>query len=574
MNPKNALSGGLLLITWWACVLLIGWQGQFPLNDDWSYAQTVQRWMTTGDFAPGGWTSMTLWVHAAWGKLFCSINGFSFEALRLAELTMGAFGMMGAFCLARQLGVSQRMAMLAGATLGFNPIYFDLSFTFMTDVTFTALLVWAALFVVRYLTHLRWSDWLLAVTFGLAATLCRQLGLCIFIGLAVGILLREGLRPSTILLAALPLGLGLGALWGFNHWLAEHGRTPALYHLKEAEMRELLRQPKAMVLALGRNLAITTTYLGLFLSPIALASAFKPAAGGANALRWRRVGQWSAIALLLAAVGLMLAGKRLMPVWANGMGQHGLGPLLLHDVITLKLRSVEPLPAWWALILSLITLAGIYTLFSRIVPQILKDAEQALTTRSKATPGSAVNLAMLMAAAAYMAPLLVMPDFFDRYIVVLIPLLLPLVLNRSPEQAANQPSPANGPTLALLAGVGAAAFLLLLSVGGTHDHMAWNRARWQAINDLTTRPVHPISPAELDGGFEFNALHFYDPAYKPKPGKSWWWVQEDRYLLAFAPLQGSTVVSRYPYHRWLPGADGMVWVLQRAPQTSGQTNTP
>ena len=71
------------------------------------------------------------------------------------------------------------------------------------------------------------------------------------------------------------------------------------------------------------------------------------------------------------------------------------------------------------------------------------------------------------------------------------------------------------------------------------------------------------SPAAIDGGFEFNGWFTYDPTYRRLPGRSWWWVQDDRYLVTFTPLAGYRVVDREPYQRLLPPGDGAVLMLER-----------
>ena len=41
----------------------------------------------------------------------------------------------------------------------------------------------------------------------------------------------------------------------------------------------------------------------------------------------------------------------------------------------------------------------------------------------------------------------------------------------------------------------------------THDYLAWNRVRWQALDQLVR--AENIAPSRIDGGFEFNGQHHY-----------------------------------------------------------------
>ena len=94
------------------------------------------------------WQSMTLIGQVLWA-LFCLPGGFSFLALRLSVLTAGLAGVLGLYGLCRHLVPGTACATLAALTLAFNPIYFGLSCTFMTDVPFTVLLILSILGLLR-----------------------------------------------------------------------------------------------------------------------------------------------------------------------------------------------------------------------------------------------------------------------------------------------------------------------------------------------------------------------------------------------------------------------------------------
>ena len=111
--------------------------------------------------------------------------------------------------------------------------------------------------------------------------------------------------------------------------------------------------------------------------------------------------------------------------------------------------------------------------------------------------------------------------------------------------------------LAALLLAGLAAF----AVFGTKDYLARNRARWMALNDLLASGQ--VTPADVDGGFEFNGLYLYNPAYKQDPSKSWYWVDRDLYVLAFAEMPGFTAMKQYEYSHWLPPYTGKIFVLKK-----------
>ncbi|HET9013347.1 MAG TPA: glycosyltransferase family 39 protein, partial [Gemmatimonadaceae bacterium] len=129
-----------------------------PFGDDWTYAWSVQRLLAGHGLQWLDWSIHYNAVHVLWGALFCLPGGFSFTALRASTWTLAASGLVALYLLLRQLQVERRDALVGTATLGVNPIFFGLSFTFMTDVPFVALSTWAYLATIVALTR-RSESW-------------------------------------------------------------------------------------------------------------------------------------------------------------------------------------------------------------------------------------------------------------------------------------------------------------------------------------------------------------------------------------------------------------------------------
>ena len=108
------------------------------------------------------------------------------------------------------------------------------------------------------------------------------------------------------------------------------------------------------------------------------------------------------------------------------------------------------------------------------------------------------------------------------------------------------------------------ALLLVLlagfSIAGTRDYLAWNRARWTLLREIA---ADGTTPRRIDGGFEFNGWHLYDPAYVATPDKSWWWVERDEFVVAFGPIPGWEIVRERTFSRWLRGGQGRIVLLAR-----------
>jgi hypothetical protein len=93
------------------------------------------------------------------------------------------------------------------------------------------------------------------------------------------------------------------------------------------------------------------------------------------------------------------------------------------------------------------------------------------------------------------------------------------------------------------------------SVAGLHDFMAMKRSL-KSAQDYVVHDLG-VSPCDFDGGVEFNGYHCYRPDYLKKPGKSWWWVHHEKYVLALGPLPGYTTVRTFPFTRILGGKAGV-----------------
>jgi hypothetical protein len=101
-----------------------------------------------------------------------------------------------------------------------------------------------------------------------------------------------------------------------------------------------------------------------------------------------------------------------------------------------------------------------------------------------------------------------------------------------------------------------------LGIAATHDYFAWNRARWDAIHAAERLGA---TPDTLDGGFEYNAYYRFE--HKPRvtgAGKRWWWVADDRYVVAFSVAPGFVERSRFDVDRWLARTPPAIFLLERA----------
>jgi len=562
-NGTSSIPGRIVVIDmliigslWCVSLFIVNPFGNFPLHDDWSFGLTVKHLIENGEFRPTGWVSMPLITNVLWGSLFCIPSGFSFTALRLSTLTLSLVGILGGYLLIRDLRQPRWLAAIAALTLGFNPIYYALSNTFMTDVPYTAITILSAVFFARNLRTGSDLDLLIGTTLAVVATLSRHLAISVPLAFAVSLILTRGFTNRNILRTAIPLVLCLCALLVFQQWLTASGRLPSLYHAKTERLLHLLANPEALVMSLAIHTYAGLLYLGLFLLPVLIFTV-------ADILRFHR----KTLALTITMIALLTTGKMilnrsglpLMPVHYDVLIKSGIGPLFLHDTFVLHLNHVPALPMGFWIVTTALSLLGAAFLIAVLGVRAI-NVVQRLQSGSKISDNEAVGIFLFFSAMIYLLPLLV-GGFFDRYLVPAIPFLVAGIAGVS----GHFPSkfPCQHKAFRLAAAVILAAFSLF-AICGTRDYLAWNRVRWEALHDLMENKH--VNAEDIDGGFEFNGLYLYNPLYLKDPRKSWWWVQRDTYLVGFGNVPGYKVIKEYSYPHWMPPHVQKVVVLQQDPQ--------
>ena len=132
---------GLILLGFLVVLWLIPPQHGYPVMDDYLYAASVQGMLRTGTFIMPGMSQANLVGLVVWGAVWAQVLGFSFTTLTYAVLALALLGLVAFYGCARELGVSPGGALLGTVLLGGNPMWLHLSYTFMTDVPFLALVL-------------------------------------------------------------------------------------------------------------------------------------------------------------------------------------------------------------------------------------------------------------------------------------------------------------------------------------------------------------------------------------------------------------------------------------------------
>ncbi|MDK1021862.1 MAG: hypothetical protein QGD90_09535 [Candidatus Hydrogenedentes bacterium] len=542
----------LMLIT----VALVPPRGEFPLNDDWIYAKTVQGILETGAYEANPYADPTLIAQAYWGALFCSVFGYSFTVLRASTLVLCLLGAWAAALCVRSRGMPHAAALFFGALFIANPIVMNLSYTFMTDVPFLAVSTISGLFFLKSLEKEAALYVLLGSVAAVAAFFIRQFGLLLpaaFAATWIVLLIRKRvgfswgvplalLMPWAVaggLLLVLPeLGAGTGEDWDWSdlgYTTLERART-----------------------VLGHVL-IGSVYVSLFTLPLLLGRLW-PAG---ETKRWgrRRILGFTAITVLVSYFVILPKPHRL-PLMGNSIYDLGVGPMLLRgSVIDSEIAAPLWLGwAWWIITALCIIASALFIL--ECLPHALRALSRKREGRIEDCERAAGQdlflffwgLAMLLILAAPAIPIR-----FDRYFIIA---LLPWGL-LSLQYA--KVGVKKGPTVAA---VSALAIMYVFSVVCLQDYMAWNGARWRGLERLMTE--YGATPEEIDGGYEFNGLYTSDKFAEDSAsggqrnfGPRGWWLVDDLYAVSLYPRDNFEEDGTEPYFSWLGFQTRDVLLLRR-----------
>lgn len=543
MDDKKILL--LLSALWWLLLPVVGFVGDFPLNDDWAYGHNVYHLSERGEVAFSSWPAMTLIAQTLWGTLFCKVFGFSFTVLRLSTLTIAWLGGLAAYGLARRLGAGLLLSAFSVLVWWFNPLSFSLSYTFMTDVHFLSVCLFSIYFYVRYAEnpHIKW--FLLGTLFSVLAILIRQTAIFVPLSFMIYWLVQQRFAWRSWLVALLPLVLSAATLSVYTYWRQKvYGlppswgsiMTPVHAILNGSLFNELKTRPGELLV-----------FMGYFLMPLIVVL---------SSVVLRTVSLYKQLIALALSIGLCFCWLYIGGVWRRlpdygAFYNFALGPKVLIDTHNGENGGFE-LSGWGLeLFRGLGALAGGALLWS-CFSVMLSWRAFAFTRRQWA-----LVLGCFLGGLAYAAYLMVDWYFFDRYFLAFNLFIFAAILPfwQYVSWAKYR--------LSLIFAAISLLPLLWFAISGTHDYLAWNRARWQGLNYLTD--TLKINPHLIDGGFEFNGWHQTGREKTHAHNTTgWWFVDKDDYAITFGQFRNYQPIQFFEYQRWLPpfGTDSL-WVMQK-----------
>jgi 4-amino-4-deoxy-L-arabinose transferase-like glycosyltransferase len=483
--PLLAIIGFFVL----AC-LLVSPLKNVGVIDDWTYAWSVEHFLRTGRIAILDWSAHYPIFQTIWGSGFARVFGFSFGVLRISTIVLAIVGCMALYLTLRELEFDRSRSLLGTLVLAANPVFFVLSFSFMTDVPFLAMMNLAALCYVvgvkRDKSGLLWLGGLFAI----AAFLCRQVGVAIPIAL-VPCLLQRGIGWKGFLRRLLPVLATLLVIGVFS-WLEWKvlGRTSVMEKKTEGLQWWFTISFKSYL----KHTIEPILQVAFYASPLLLAAvSLKP--------RW-----WLLVVAAVAIVSAVLLhwgfGEVMYPLDEHGtwntdeLGDarglmpgagYGRGPMP---------RLTEPL-RW----LMMISWGVLVTGLARFV--FKRDWRTNVGKRFRDAISSPATI-LIVFGILQIAIILALWFYYDRYYLVLMPAMIYLSLKATQRMGLLKP-------LAILC----IALLATVSVAGTWDMLRFDQFCWDTYNELR---MSGVPPRDIDAGYVINGWMLYAHPENLRPG--------------------------------------------------------
>lgn len=557
----------------WAALLVVALYGltafivptltPAAVSDDWVYVRSVEILVRQGQLKIIDLSVVTLLFQIVWGALFALPFGPSFGTLRIATLVLTALGGVALYGLCRELRIGRMGSALALAAYLFQPLSFVLSYSFMSDPQFVALLLIASYGYVRGLrpgpSGARAT--LCGSAIAVLAFLVRQQGA--LIPLAVIVYLALCRRPRNVR-EALATGARVVALPAiaivlYYLWLQFINGVP----FRQGDFVNSVRNAgwlgtRDLVLQL---LVIEALYLGFFALPLAVATLPRLArlCRFAGPRGWLLFAGW--VAVIAAGVAALGTQGRLMPYVAQFVGVSGLGP---NDLQGDRPALADGDAQWWftAACVGGALLLGL-----------------ALCRRAAAPPAPDRARAGLVLTLALWQAVGILPASYsfrhaggslDRYLLPLLPFALCLGLWALRDLR---------PVLPLAWAV--VLIFGLLAVAGTRDFLVFQGATW----GLAARAnALGIPNTRLDAGTSWDGYHLYEysqanhiapqtPDGPWWPGRPWWTglfapATDSSYVVSSTPLPDFPIVEQTTYSSWLHRGPLPLYLLRR-PDVAG-----
>ncbi|MBA3679991.1 MAG: glycosyltransferase family 39 protein [Bacteroidetes bacterium] len=498
------------------CEFIVNPIGNFPLNDDWAYGKavfiSVNNGYTIGDFG-----AMTLFTHLIWGIGFVKIFGFSFTVLRISTLISAIISLFFLNKLIVKISNNQLLGFFACLLLLFNPLYFNLANTYMTDVNFCTLLILCCYFAFDFFKTKKTKYIFFFCLSSIGLVLIRQFGIVVPVCFFIACLFLK--EKKAIISSILVVIIVLAALKGYEAFLrgiispgAAYKFSGSIYLLSAKFWQNFFDN-----LVLKYNIILIHILIYCFPLAIAYFSSVLKASNKLHAL----------IVSVLSSLGVYFLFNDTHFPFHNILTNMSLGPEVFYE------GRGHTYSENFELICEIVK----YVFCSFTLTVIVLGLVFKFRTKKQWRLPSPQILFFLGVFGSYIFTILITEKdaYFDRYHlpIILVVILLLAFVN------ATFKFNYRWMILPLLC-------FFYVSVFGTKDYLALNRARWEAVNYIKSKAN--VTTEKVNGGFEVNCWN---------DGKGNWWhdfgnMASFDYLVQYRVEPEFKLLHSYPFQRYFP----------------------
>jgi len=472
--------------------VLVNPMGNFPLNDDWTHTWAIANYLKTNNFIYPAWLSSHMHLPIIYGLVLSKIFGFSFTLLRFTNIFFSFLTLIIFFNICQEFKVKKVLSFLLTLVFFFNPLFFNLTYTFMGDIPALFFLLLAFyLFLLGF--RINNNKFILGGSFiTIFGFFIRQTNVLLLPAVLIYYLYKNKFNFQKIfILFIFPLFL----LLIIYYFLAFYNLLPG-----QVEAR-FLGEGLSYFNHFFSNFYYFILLLAFFLLPLSLSLFFK------NKYICKDYRFYISFFILL-----FFSFDYLFLDLGNIISLSGLGPsnLVLQGKIDFHNLII------YRIINSIIIFTiPLYFLFSKKIK---------------------IHFIYLF---SFFYLLLILPILsFDRYLLMILPIALIYFASLLEKYNYSQ-----------FIFIFITILFAIYSTLATYNYLEWQRVRWSLADSLIKEN---ISREDIEGGYEMNGWYLYnkDLGHENTPFWAPWYVRDIspghqmKYIISFSPLGGYEVKEK------------------------------
>ncbi|MEM3373730.1 MAG: glycosyltransferase family 39 protein [Candidatus Woesearchaeota archaeon] len=564
-TEKNQIS--ILILLFIISIIIVKPIGEFPISDDWAHSLSVKHLINEYKLILNQWSPMTLVFQITYGGMFSKIFGYSFTTLRFSTLILSFICLISFYFLLREFNISQKKSLIATIFLLFNPIYFFLSFTFMTEIPFLTFMILSLLFYTKAIkldskfdnfftdkknkkTHNNTYKkkitlyLLLGSLFSSIAFLIRQNGILIFISLLFFLFINRKLNiRNFVIISFLPII----TFFLFYYWYYFiHG--PTTRYLLSSNQLISIKIILRIIVYSFQSILIISFYFSPFIY------SYFSDKGYSNLFLKQKNKNYHIFFLILLTLFLYI-GIILYKNFFNDLPYTG---VFSFNGIGL-IYTFNYIPKIFTFIINLfilITASLFIFLFIKFVKKIITEKDNLFFSHKTKN----INLFNFKDEIIFIYILtffqflfiIITPGFFDRYLIPVFPGIIIFFIKNIKKLSK---------VFYFLL-----FFFILFSIISTKDYFVYNNAKWKLLNFLLE---NNISPYKINGGFEFNGYYLSEYFYnitnnkEPKPGKKGLFIEEEEYFISQEKINNTILLKELKYSTYFGLINHKIYLNKR-----------